>query len=205
MLITVALQKPSKNSKPKQEIQYLDKRLQWWKKGKLDEIMKECTAIQKELMKSVRKRTKEHSLKVFTRLELRGKMSAAMKWITGDGQRGIAATEANVIRRLSELHPEGQQADQSLLTTGTPPSIPAVIFDNIDADAIYKAALKTRGSNGPSGIDADNMRKMLCGKRFKQTAVNLCEARRHEWHEDSAQSISTPRLLNPTYHAEKLP
>ena len=36
-----------------------------------------------------------------------------------------------------------------------------VIFENIDATAIYKAAKKTNGSAGPSGLDSDGSAALL--------------------------------------------
>ena len=73
------LQKPSRKSKTKEHVAYLDKRLKWWQDGQLDLLVREGAAIQKKLAKC--KVSADHSEKVFVRLILQGKVSSAMRWI----------------------------------------------------------------------------------------------------------------------------
>ena len=49
-----------------------------------------------------------------------------------------------------------------------------MIFDVITAEAIKKAAAKTKGSHGPSGGDAENWKKQLLS--FGPSSHALCEA-----------------------------
>ena len=44
--------------------------------------------------------------------------------------------------------------------------IPPNIFDLINKQMIYDAALKTKGSTGPSGMDTELYRRILCSKNF---------------------------------------
>ena len=44
--------------------------------------------------------------------------------------------------------------------------IPTYLFDCIDEQTVMKAALRTKGSAGPSGMDSDCYRRMLCSKNF---------------------------------------
>ena len=53
--------------------------------------------------------------------------------------------------------------------TGEIPYFDPLIFSNIDESSITKAALKTRGSAGPSGLDADGWRRILISKNFGKT------------------------------------
>ena len=46
LLIAFVLQKPSKESKAKDHLKYLEKRLAWWRDGDIDLLYKECRAIQ---------------------------------------------------------------------------------------------------------------------------------------------------------------
>ena len=57
-----------------------------------------------------------------------------------------------------------------------PPTIEPVIFNNIDEVAIESAAKATKGSAGPSGMDADIWRRILCSKAFGKTSSDLCYA-----------------------------
>ena len=38
--------------KKKEHVKYLNKRMEWWKHGKIDELISECEAIQKKLERS---------------------------------------------------------------------------------------------------------------------------------------------------------
>ena len=41
---------------------------------------------------------------------------------------------------------------------------------------VRQAALRTKGSGGPSGIDANGFRRMMASKSFKQSSSKLCDA-----------------------------
>ena len=49
-------------------------------------------------------------------------------------------------------------------------------FETIDADSIRKAATKTRGRSGPSGMDADAWRKIILPKSFGESLNEFCSA-----------------------------
>ena len=51
-----------------------------------------------------------------------------------------------------------------------------IIFENIDIEAIQKAAKNTNGSAGPSGLDSDGWQRILCSKSFKTCGAELCES-----------------------------
>ena len=60
---------------------------------------------------------------------------------------------------LKKLPPDAREAEEITLQTGEIPYFDPVVFSNIDEASIAKAALKTRGSAGPSGLDADGWRR----------------------------------------------
>ena len=41
---------------------------------------------------------------------------------------------------------------------------------------VGEAALKTKGSGGPSGVDSNGFRRMMACKSFKKSGTNLCSA-----------------------------
>ena len=43
-------------------------------------------------------------------------------------------------------------------------------------DMVRDAALRTKGSGGPSGVDANGFRRILTCKSFKRSGTELCEA-----------------------------
>ena len=48
------------------------------------------------------------------------------------------------------------------------------IFDRINASAIRRSAMKTHGSHGPSGLDANEWRRILTS--FKSTSNDICKS-----------------------------
>ena len=64
-------------------------------------------------------------------------------------------------------------ADESVLMTGEVPYFDPIVFDNIDEASIAKAANRTRGAAGPSGMDADSWSRILISKNFGNTGNEL--------------------------------
>ena len=104
------LQKPARNSKTRDHVTYLEKRLKWWVEGELELLIREGKAIQGRLAKS--KTSKDHCEKVFVRLMLQGKVSAALRWI-GSQATSVHHTDPTVIEELKRLHPRGAEAQEN--------------------------------------------------------------------------------------------
>ena len=51
-----------------------------------------------------------------------------------------------------------------------------VIFETITAESVYHAAKNTHGSGGPTLVDADGWRHILCSKSYGKTSHQLCGA-----------------------------
>ena len=85
---------------------------------------------------------------------------------------------AEVLEDLKEKHPKSQNAEVRGLIQGPMTKCPVeeVIYEDIDANMIYKAAKKVNGAAGPSGADSDLWRRMLCSKQFKKKLSELCVA-----------------------------
>jgi len=54
VFLPLLLRKPSLKSKNREHVKYLNKRMEWWKHGNLEELISECEAIQKRLEISVK-------------------------------------------------------------------------------------------------------------------------------------------------------
>ena len=165
------LQKPSRKSKTKEHVAYLDKRLKWWQDGHRDLLVREGAAIQKKLAKF--KVSADHSEKVFVKLMLQGKVCSAMRWI-GSQSTTVLPADPRVMDELERLHPQKSPASPSTILHGPMQKIEAVIFDGIDGEMIERCAKRTQGSSGPSGLDADGWKRLLCSKQFKSKTEELC-------------------------------
>ena len=149
------LQKPSRRSKLEDHKRYLSKRLQWWKDGKITELLNEAKEIQKRLL-STRKRQTESTLRGFARLMAEGKVKQALKLIDADNEiTGVHSLSNHVRDVLHDKHPRGEDMHPDAAIQGDAPVVQPVIFEEINAQSIQSAAQSVRGSGGPTNIDAD--------------------------------------------------
>ena len=166
------LQKPSRKSSAKQHKEYLTRRLDLWSEGNFEELLKEGRYIQHKMQQKFAK-DEENAAKMFTRFMLLGKVNAALRLLDKQEALGVAKLDGNTIKKLRELHPEAVPAKAETLQEGEIPYFDPVIFTNIDEDAIAKAAIRTRGAAGPSGVDADAWRRFLISKNYGTTGKEL--------------------------------
>ena len=176
IFIPIMLQKPSPKSKAKQHVKYLMKRLQLWKSGDLNTLMNEVNVIQKRLKTAVVNK-RESNEKAFCRLMLLGKVGQALKFIDHDNCiKGVHKVTRKVHAVLAEKHPVGTVAPAEVKLSVTAPTPEQVIFETISADSVLKVAKNTNGSGGPTQIDADGWRHILCCKSYGKYSTQLCEA-----------------------------
>jgi len=177
IFLPLMLQKPAPKSKAKNNSRYLATRLQWWKNGDLELLLKQCNELQKKLKKKVVKEA-EGKRKAFCRLMLQGKISKALKYVdnSADATLGVHAINEEIINTLQEKHPDpGPIVEEAMLqyTTEIPDE---VIYEPIDADLIIKATRRISGAGGPTQVDADSWRHMICSKFFRVESENLAHA-----------------------------
>ena len=166
------LQKPSASSKSKEHAECLTRRLALWEEGNLSDLLREGKTIQSRLLKS---KPNQSSLKVFSRLMLKGQVSAALKWIRRNPSTVIPVNE-DVLEQLNAKHPEAQPQDADCTLEG-PIMVPdPILFNVIDGDMVRRSAKLTRGSSGPSGMDSEAWGRILVSKHFKSVGTSLCDS-----------------------------
>ena len=92
------------------------------------------------------------------------------------GAGGVAQSSPEVFQKLVEKHPAAQDADPSALLPGNFLPVPSSLFDGLNGDVIQNVAMNSKGAAGPYGMDASDMRTLLCSKRLGRTATDLREA-----------------------------
>ncbi len=182
ILQVLVLQKPSRTSKTREHINYLKRRMDLWKAGSLNEILLEGRCIQDRLPKSGKPRDKTALARSFQKLMSRGKVNKALRLLSSNSSGGVLGLD-DVIpdsdsppttrEILVEKHPPGKPASSSSVVQGSPMSVNPILFENLNAEAIRKAALKTNGAAGLSSLDAYAWRR-LCSS-FKSSS-DLCFA-----------------------------
>ena len=178
VFLPLMLQRPAKNSKNSQNVQYLKKRLALWKEGRLHEIVSECEEIQKRLQAGSSKQKKEESaMRGFSRLMMLGKVRQALKLIDADSEvTGVHEMSDEIRAVLQEKHPEAEPAQQHVLDEREIPAVEPVIFEEIDASMVCKAAEQTSGSGGPTRLDADAWKHIICSRVFGKVSEDFANA-----------------------------
>ena len=74
---------------------------------------------------------------------------------------------------LRTIHSEMQNTHEEVLLQGPIKQVHPVVYEAIEEALISKAALKTKGSCGQSGFDAENWRNILVSKSFESSSFDL--------------------------------
>ena len=151
IFVPLMLQKPSVNSKASVNSKYLKERLALWDEGNLGKLRLQATEIQKRIQKELAKK-QSNSHKLFCRYMMHG-----------------------ILQVLQEKHPEAAplHPDIPLQYTEEIATVEPVIFEAIDETSIYNAAKNTFGSAGPTHIDSDGWKHILCSKFYGKKAEQL--------------------------------
>ena len=177
VLADLLLQKPSRNSKAKDNANALKRRLQEWKDGNVSKLLKEAQHIQEKLVKfHLSHRSKKDTASTFANLVCQGNIGGALKLLSDQSSNGVMPLTKSVIKELEEKHPNSSpiMTDDSLLR-GPLQQIEAYSYDEIDEEFIKKVALNTKGSAGPSGMHAECLRALLCSNRHPSESKTLRE------------------------------
>ena len=167
------LQKPSRKSKNADHVKYLTKRLSLWRDGEILDILREGRRIQGQLAASKKKPSPDHARRVFVKLMLQGKVSSALRWLDNKCSGGAIEVNEEVLNLLKEKHPPARKSSIKDLMRGPCNRVESVLYDQIDGDTIYRAALTTKGSGGPTHVDAESWKRILCSKSFEVLLQNF--------------------------------
>ena len=146
------LQKPTFKSEAKEPSQCLLRHLTRWELGICYEFFREGSATQAKLLTNLKGLNEEQLAKTFAKLVLEEKINTAKKLLDQQSTRGVFPPSQSTINELKRKHPDAREADPSLLMDDHPPFVDPVMFET--ESTIANAALETRRSSGPSGLDA---------------------------------------------------
>lgn len=156
------LQNTHRNMEAREIKPLLERRLQQWKRGDLEDLLEEGQALQNRLEHSLRFLKPVPVARAFAKLMFQGKVSAACRLLRLNAMPARAMELSDdVMEKLRALHPEAQPAEDAVLLSGSPPTVNPIIFEEITGDEILKASRNTFGAAGVSGGDADHWRRLL--------------------------------------------
>ena len=105
----------------------------------------------------------------------KGIVHNAMKRLINNMKNGILPLNKKTLEQLKQKHPQRRDADPEIMLPDKPEEIHPIKFDSIDAENVRKAALKTRGGAGPSGLDADGWKRIFTSNQFGDSTDDLCK------------------------------
>jgi len=149
--------------------------MEWWKHGKLEQLISECEAIQKRLKRSV-KTKKQSDQKAFCCLMLQGQVKMALRFVDhgSDIDRKHDIT-TDITKKLKEKHPKAAKLKQSAIIDRPETKTERVIFVNITQDEIASNTKHSSGSGGPTQIDMDTWRETICSKSYGTLSKMLAD------------------------------
>ena len=117
----------------------------------------------------------EDTSRIFAKLVMDGKLSAALKFLDTESSSGVLKLSDSVMKDLQSKHPSPVGVADNGLLFGPIDGVPKCFFDEIDEQSIFKATLNTKGYAGPSGMDPYLYRRILCSKHFSAVGETLRE------------------------------
>ena len=158
VLLAVGLQKPSKKSKAKDHQECLARRLVLWKEGEIDTLLRDGRLIQRHLDRS-QKADPPNKAKIFAKLVMEGQIHSALSYLSEEDYGGALPLSEQVMEQLADKHPKAQQAKLCSVLFGPVEDIPAILYQQINGEMVQEAVLRTEGSCGPSGVDANGFQE----------------------------------------------
>ena len=182
LIQTLLLQKPSIRSKTKDHICHLKRRLDLWYSGDIQQLLNEGRSIQTRMISRVFTEKNDIDGYIFRSLMAQGKVKSALNYLSRDKSSGCLGLddvipESNGMTTrdvLRNKHPPGKPAHSEYLLPDNSESVNPIVYNNLDAECILQAALRTNGAAGLSGLDAYAWRR-LCSS-FHSASHELCDA-----------------------------
>ena len=170
VLPLLVLQKSHQNSKTKDHIACLERRLKLWDEGDIPGLVREGRAIQNRLPQHLPQGSERELARSFAKLMFQGKTQAALQLLTNKRKGNILhlhdtihngdSVPTTVKDILKSKHHPCQGVSPEFTYHGVPPEVHPVIFDSIGAPLIRSIALNTKGAAGPSWMDAYTWRRL---------------------------------------------
>ena len=170
------LQKPSRNSKSKDNSDALKRRFQLWKSGDFDALIREARYLQSQLSFRSGTQSFEEKAKRFNDLMLKGKIGPALRLLNDIESSGVLNLTKETLTSLQAKHPNGEDRHDDFLLRGPINKVEDYVFQKIDGTLIRKLACQLKGAAGPSTLDADGWRRILTSASFGNHSMNLCDA-----------------------------
>ena len=140
------LQKPARKSKAKDHITCLERRLDTWREGDLNELLREGRTIQQRISKTSPSFNNEQISRSFANLMFQGKTKAALRLLSEQSKGGVLHVDdpietENGQRKvrdiLLEKHPPCQPVHNDAIINDDTPDVQQAVNDRMLASVCY--------------------------------------------------------------------
>ncbi|KAK3860236.1 hypothetical protein Pcinc_033707 [Petrolisthes cinctipes] len=147
-------------TKTSENVKAVTRRVDLWLTNKLDELLEEARAIQKRPTRLPLNQKNKNKARNFADRMRQGKVASALRALNEEETGGVLPLTRDTILQLKEKHPPPSEM-VGLRLQGCHQAPNSVIYEMITGDMVWKKALQTHGSAGPSGLDARGWRRLL--------------------------------------------
>ena len=134
------LEKPNKNSKAKDHVAALERRLELLENGNIIELFNEGESIQERLPTGESPKDVVKISVKFKELMQKGSANGALKLLTKEMSNGILPLTEETLSQLEIKHPGNREASSHILLNGPMKEIHPIVFDAIDEERVLRAA-----------------------------------------------------------------
>ena len=142
------LQKPLKESKSKDHLKALERRMELWQSGDLLELIQESLTIQRNLKSVKGSKTVAQISKKLVGEPQKVNVNGALKLLTDNIDHGILPLNDDTISKLKMKHPQASAPDPIVLLPDEAQNIDPIRYRHITAQKVCKAAINTKGGSG---------------------------------------------------------
>ena len=103
---------------------------------------------------------------------MESKIHSALRFLSEESQRGIHQLLEKILKDLRQQHPAPTEIQWNSLLFGLICDLRDIRFD-IDEQKVAEAAQLTKGAAGPSSLDANQFKRILCSKQFNKEGKDL--------------------------------
>jgi hypothetical protein len=175
IIAPLLLQQPAGKPTYRDNVNHLTRRLKLWDEGNINDLIKEGSTIQEQLIKSRRALDDSTLSKRFATMVFNNNFKGAMSLVTSKGKGGVLPLNETTKKEMASKHPSPVPFHTAALLSGQmPPSLHPVFFAPIDGELIKKNALRTSGGAGVSQQEDALWHKMVSA--HKDTSSTLLNA-----------------------------
>ena len=154
----------------------LQRRLNLWRDGDFDSLVREIQSIQSKLKYQDIPTTTEALAKKFNNFMMIGNVKAALKLLSANNNARVLPLTPETLNLLDEKHSQAEAKQDDMMLEGPEIFIGEFEYNDIDGDLIQKSALHTKGAAGPSNLDADGWKRILTSNMYGKHNSDLCNA-----------------------------